>query len=41
MPKRLPIALADAKASNTSEKLLNEIREKHLFFASRKKLLKK
>ena len=41
MLKRLPIALADPKASNTSEKLLNEIREKDLFFASRNKLLKK
>ena len=38
MLKRLPIALAEAKASNTSEKLLNEIREKHLFFCIKKKI---
>ena len=38
MLKRLPIALAEAKASNTSEKLLNEIREKHLFFWIKKKI---
>ena len=38
MFQRLPIALAQVKAVNTSEKILNEIRL--LFVSSKKKLLK-
>ena len=34
MPQRLPIALAQVKASNTSENLLNEIR--HIFVSSKR-----
>ena len=39
MLQRLPIALAQVKAGNNSESLLNEIRQ--LFFASIKKITKK
>ena len=34
MPKRLPIALAQVKAGNTSENLLNKIKTNHIFFVS-------
>ena len=36
MLQRLPIALTQVKASNTSENLLNEIRQIIYFFISRK-----
>ena len=32
MLQRLPITLAQVKAGNTSENLLNEIRQNHIFF---------
>ena len=35
MLQRLPIALAQVKAGNTSENLLDEIRKNHIFFVSR------
>ena len=37
MLKRLPVALAQVKAGNNSENLLNEIRQIVLFFVSIKK----
>ena len=39
MLQRLPIALAQVKAGNTSENLLNKMRQ--IFFVSRKKITKK
>ena len=36
----LPIALAKAKAGNTSENLLSEIRKLHILCIEKKKLLK-
>ena len=39
MIQRLPTALAQVKAGNTSEKLLNEIRQ-IIFFVQRKKVTK-
>ena len=41
MLQRLPIALAQVKAGNTSEKLLNEIRQVLYYFIEKRKLLKK
>ena len=41
MIKRLPIALAQIKAGNNSEYLLNEIRQIVYFFIDQRKLLKK
>ena len=41
MLNRLPIALAQVKAGNNSENLLNEIRQLFMFCISQKKLLKK
>ena len=41
MLQRLPIALAQVKAGNTSEKLLNEIRQILYYFIEKRKLLKK
>ena len=41
MPQRLPIALAQVKAGNTSENLLNEIRQIIYSLYREKKLLKK
>ena len=41
MLQRLPIALAQVKAGNNSENLLNEIRQIVYFCISQKKLLKK
>ena len=41
MLKRLPIALAQVKAGNNSESLLNEIRQIVYSFIDQKKLLKK
>ena len=41
MLERLPIALAQVKEGNTSENLLNEIRQITYFFIEQKKLLKK
>ena len=41
MLKRLPIALAQIKAGNNSESLLNEIRQIVYFCIDQKKLLKK
>ena len=42
MLQRLPIALAQIKAGNNSENVLNEIRQIiYLLFQSKKKLLKK
>ena len=41
MIKRLPIALAQIKAGNNSESLLNEIRQIAYFCIDQKKLLKK
>ena len=35
--QRLPIALEQVKAGNTSENLLNEIRNNHIFFVSSKR----
>ena len=40
MLQRLPIALAQAKASNTSENSLNEINELHILCIEQKKILK-
>ena len=37
MLQRLPIALAEVKAGNTSENLLNEIRKNYIFFVSSKR----
>ena len=37
MLQRLPIALAQVKTGNTSENLLNEIRQNYMFFVSSKK----
>ena len=37
MLQRSPIALAQVKADNTSEKLLTEIRTNYIFFVSRKR----
>ena len=39
--QRLPIALAQVKAGNTSEDLLNEVRQITFSFYKEKKLLKK
>ena len=39
--QRLPIALAQVKAGNTSEDLLNEIRQTKYFCIKQKKLLTK
>ena len=36
MLQRLPIALAQVKAGNTSENLLNEIKTNYMFFTSKK-----
>ena len=41
MLKRLPIALAQVKAGNNSESLLNEIRQIFILCIDQKKLLKK
>ena len=41
MLQRLPIALGQVKAPNTSENLLNEIRQIIFFCIEKKKLLKK
>ena len=41
MLKRLPIALAQVKAGNTSENLLNEIRKIIYFFYRAKEITKK
>ena len=41
MPQRLPVALAQVKAGNTSENLLNEIRQIIYFFYREKKVTKK
>ena len=41
MLQRLPITLAKVKASNTSENLLNEIRQIYILCIDQKKLLKK
>ena len=42
MLKRLPIALAQVKAGNNSESLLNEIRQiVYSLYRSKKKILKK
>ena len=41
MLKRLPIALAQVKAGNNSESLLNEIRQIVYSYIDQKKLLKK
>ena len=41
MLKRLPIALAQIKAGNNSESLLNEIRQIVILCIDQKKLLKK
>ena len=41
MPQRLPITLAQVKAGNNSESLLNEIRQVVYFLYQSKKLLKK
>ena len=41
MLQRLPIALAQVKEGNTSENLLNEIRQLICFCIGKKKLLKK
>ena len=40
MLQRLPIALAQVKAGNTSENLLNEIRQIYILCIEQKKLLK-
>ena len=40
MLKRLPIALAQIKAGDNSESLLNEIRQLFILFIDQKKLLK-
>ena len=41
MLQRLPIALSQVKAGNTSENLLNEIRKTYILCIEQKKLLKK
>ena len=41
MFQRLPIALAQVKAGNTSDNFLNEICQKNLLCIEQKKLLKK
>ena len=41
MIQRLPIALAQEKAGNTSENLLNEIRQKYILYIKQKKIAKK
>ena len=41
MSQRLPLALAQTKAANTSEKLLNKIRQIRYYFVMRKKVIKK
>ena len=41
MLQRLPVALAQVKAGNASEKLLNEIRQICILCIEKKKLLKK
>ena len=41
MSQRLPLALAQIKAANTSEKLLNKIRQIRYYFVMRKKVIKK
>ena len=41
MLQRLPIALAQIKAGNTSENLLNKINKFYILFIEQKKLLKK
>ena len=40
IPLRLPIALAQVKADNTSENVLNEIRKIFILYIAEKKLLK-
>ena len=37
MLQRLPISLAQVKAGNTSENLLDEIKKNYIFFVSSKK----
>ena len=37
MLQRLPISLAQVKAGNTSENLLDEIKNNYIFFVSSKK----
>ena len=41
MLQRLPIALAQVKAGNTSENILTEIRQINIFCIEKKKVLKK
>ena len=41
MSQRLPIALAQVKAGNTSDNFLNEICQKNILFIEQKKLIKK
>ena len=41
MSQRLPLALVQIKAANTSEKLLNKIRQIRYYFVMRKKVIKK
>ena len=41
MIQRLPIALAQEKAGNTSENLLNEICQKYILYIKQKELLKR
>ena len=41
MLQRLPIALAQVKAGNSSQNLLNEIRQIIIYCINQKKLLKK
>ena len=41
MSQRLPLALAQIKAANTSEKLLNKIRQIRYYSVMRKKVIKK
>ena len=41
MFQRLPIALAQVKAGNTSDNFLNEICQKNILFIEQKKLIKK
>ena len=40
MLQRLPMALAQVNAGNTSKKLLNKIRQSYILFIKQKKLLK-
>ena len=41
MPQRLPVALAQVKAGNNSENLLNEVRQVFMLCINQKKSLKK